>query len=167
MRIAGLRSLQRRELIHPDDLSAALTDRDPRVRIAGLDIAAGRDDPPIIDLLDDPDPAVVETAAWACGERTNEPDPPIHRLSRLAERHDDPLVREAAVAALGALGNAEGLAAILAATNDKPAIRRRAVLALASFEGPEVDLAWLRARTDRDRQVCDAVEELLGPASAD
>jgi hypothetical protein len=38
------------------------------------------------------------------------------------------------------------------------------VLALAAFEGPEVDAAWERARTDRDRQVRDAVDELLGPA---
>ena len=53
---------------------------------------------------------------------------------------------------------------MLAATHDKPAVRRRAVIALVSFEGPDVDAAWDRARTDRDRQVRDAVEELLGPA---
>jgi hypothetical protein len=53
---------------------------------------------------------------------------------------------------------------VLEATTDKPAVRRRAVLALAAFEGPEVDAAWERARTDRDRQVRDAVDELLGPA---
>ena len=41
----------------------------------------------------------------------------------------DPLAREAAVAALGAIGHPDGLPAILAATSDKPAIRRRAVLA--------------------------------------
>ena len=46
-------------------------------------------------------------------------------------------MREAAVAALGAIGDDRGLDAILAATTDKPAIRRRAVLALAPFVDPE------------------------------
>ena len=106
-------------------------------------------------------------ACWGCGERETDPAPPVIRLSELARDHDDPLVREAAVAALGAIGAPEGLPAILHATTDKPAIRRRAVLALAAFDGPEVDAAWARARTDRDRQVRDAVEELLGPTGAD
>ncbi|MGZ0220404.1 MAG: HEAT repeat domain-containing protein, partial [Acidimicrobiales bacterium] len=89
------------------------------------------------------------------------------RLAELAQTHDDPLVREAAVAALGAIGHEDGLPAILAASSDKPAIRRRAVLSLAAFEGPSVDAAWERARNDRDRQVRDAVDELLGPATID
>jgi hypothetical protein len=67
------------------------------------------------------------------------------------------------VAALGAIGDPSGLSAILAATRDKPAIRRRAIVCLAPFEGPEVDAAFARARSDRDRQVRDAVDELLGP----
>jgi HEAT repeat protein len=79
----------------------------------------------------------------------------------LATDHADPLVREAAVAALGAIGAEAGLPAILAATTDKPAIRRRAVLALAPFEGPEVDAALARARTDRDWQVRQAAEDLF------
>ena len=45
------------------------------------------------------------------------------------------------MAALGAIGDPAGLAAILAATDDKPAVRRRAVIALAPFEGAEVDAA--------------------------
>ena len=70
-------------------------------------------------------------------------------------------MREAAVAALGAIGDARGLPAILAATGDRPAVRRRAVLALAPFEGPEVTAALERARDDRDWQVRDAAELLL------
>ena len=50
-------------------------------------------------------------------------------------------MREAAVAALGAIGDDRGLDAILAATGDKPAIRRRAVLALAPFVAPDHDRA--------------------------
>ena len=77
--------------------------------------------------------------------------------------HADPLCREAAVAALGALGDERGLPAILAATADKPAVRRRAVIALAPFDGPEVEAALRRALTDRDRQVRQAAEDLLEP----
>jgi len=84
---------------------------------------------------------VREMAAWALGELSPTEPGAVAALSRTAESHDDPLVREAAVAALGALGDPAGLPAILAATRDKPAVRRRAVLALAPFDGPEVDAA--------------------------
>ncbi|MFP3906108.1 MAG: hypothetical protein ACLFWR_03700, partial [Acidimicrobiales bacterium] len=52
---------------------------------------------------------------------------------------------------------------ILAATTDIATVRRRAVIALAPFEGPEVDAALERARTDRDWQVRQAAEDLLAP----
>ncbi|MDP9440891.1 MAG: HEAT repeat domain-containing protein, partial [Actinomycetota bacterium] len=76
--------------------------------------------------------------------------------------HPDALCREAAVAALGAIGDPAGVPAILAATTDKPAVRRRAVLALAPFDGPEVEAALQRALTDRDWQVRQAAEDLSG-----
>ena len=164
VRIAGLRSADRLDELDTDRLVTMLADPVPAVRIAALEIAAHRHDPDIVGLLDDPEPAVVEMAAWACGERDGDPQPSTLRLAQLATEHDDPLVRESAVAAIGALGDELGLPAVLEATTDKPAVRRRAVLALAAFEGPEVDAAWERARTDRDRQVRDAVDELLGPA---
>ncbi|HEY9558295.1 MAG TPA: HEAT repeat domain-containing protein, partial [Acidimicrobiales bacterium] len=81
-------------------------------------------------------------------------------LCRLATGHDDALVREAAVAALGAIGDEAALPTILAATGDKATVRRRAVLALAPFEGPEVDQALERALEDRDWQVRQAAEDL-------
>ena len=71
------------------------------------------------------------------------------------------MVREAAIAALGAIGDERGLPAILAGCADKPAIRRRAVLALAPFAGPEVDAALAGALVDRDWQVRQAAEDLL------
>ena len=73
---------------------------------------------------------------------------------------DDPLLRESAVAALGAIGSPRGLPSILRACTDKPAIRRRAVLALAPFDGPEVDAAIEAARHDRDWQVRQAAEDI-------
>jgi HEAT repeat protein len=98
-------------------------------------------------------------AAWALGEQGRREAVPA--LCAVAGDHDDALCREAAVAALGAIGDEAGLAVILAATSDKPAVRRRAVLALAPFDGPEVDAALRRALTDRDWQVRQAAEDLL------
>ncbi len=163
VRMAALRSLERLGDLTETQLETALADADHRVRIAGLEIAATRSAPPILHLLDDSRSSVAESAAWALGERLPWVPGTIERLSIMATNHDDPLARESAVAALGALGDDAGLPAILHATTDKPAVRRRAVISLSAFEGPEVDAAWQRARTDHDRQVREAAEELLGP----
>lgn len=166
VRIAALRSLARLDMLDEHTLTAALGDPAPTVRVAALELATGPLTPPVAQLLEDPDPMVAEAAAWALGERPD-PEPAIvERLSILTRDHDDPLVREAAVAALGAIGDDRGRAAVLAATTDKPSVRRRAVVALAAFEGPDVDAALDRARHDRDRQVRDAAEDLLGPAES-
>ena len=145
------------------DLSTAAGDRRPEVRRRGAD-EAGRHpelDAPLAGLLDDGDATVVEVAAWACGERR--PDEAlVSKLAELATAHDDALVREASVAALGALGVPDGREAILAATRDKASVRRRAVLALAPFDGPEVEAALATALTDRDWQVRQAAEDLTG-----
>jgi HEAT repeat protein len=86
----------------------------------------------------------------------------VGALAHLVVGHDDALVREAAVAALGAIGDPAGLPAILAALEDKATVRRRAILALAPFEGAAVDAALERGRTDRDWQVRQAAEDLSG-----
>ena len=56
---------------------------------------------------------------------------------------------------------------MLAACDDKPAVRRRAVLALAAFDGPEVEARLHAALTDRDWQVRQAAEDLLGTSEPD
>ena len=86
----------------------------------------------------------------------------VEALVRVAGSHIDPLCRESAVAALGAIADPAGLPAILAGLDDKPEVRRRAVIALAPFDGPEVDAALARAAVDRDKQVRAAAAELLG-----
>jgi HEAT repeat protein len=113
--------------------------------------------------LADADPRIVEVAAWASGER--EPPEPgvVAVLAALVTGHPDALCREAAVAALGAIGDPLGLPAVLAACDDKATVRRRAVLALAPFDGPAVDAALARATGDRDLQVRHAAEDLLSP----
>lgn len=163
VRATALGALERMGRLTADDLAAALADPAPAVRRRACELAArrGGDGPPgLLAALADPDPSVVEVAAWASGER--EPPEPgvVPVLAALATGAEDALVREAAVAALGAIGDPAGLPAVLAATGDKATVRRRAVLALAPFEGPEVDAALARARSDRDWQVRQAAEDL-------
>ncbi|MDQ6853645.1 MAG: HEAT repeat domain-containing protein, partial [Actinomycetota bacterium] len=118
---------------------------------------------PLLPLLGDDDVTVTEAAAWALGElgAAATRAGAVRALAEVARAHADPLAREAAVAALGALGDPAGLPAVLAGCNDKPAVRRRAVLALAPFDGPEVDAALRAALDDRDWQVRQAAEDLL------
>jgi HEAT repeat protein len=151
--------------------SEAAADPDARVRRRAADLAPalqGRRraaDPAVTDrliaLLGDPDVTVVEAAAWALGETVTAPAPvAVAALAAVVTQHDDALAREAAVAALGAIGDGDGLPAVLAACDDKPAVRRRAVLALAPFTGPDVEAALERAHDDRDWQVRQAAEDL-------
>ena len=158
VRAAALGALARMGRVGADDVAAALGDPDPTVRRRACEVAVGVPGVELVPVLSDPDPAVVEAAAFALGERGEG----VAGLAHVATGHEDPLCREAAVAALGAIGDPAGLPAILAATRDKPAIRRRAVIALAPFEGPDVDLALERARLDRDWQVRQAAEDLTG-----
>lgn len=166
VRATALGALGRMGALSADDLVAALTDAAPTVRQRAAELAADRPGdgpPPLLALLSDPDASVVETVAWACGERVPPEPGVVAALAELVTGHDDPLCREAAVAALGALGDPAGLPAILAATTDKPTIRRRAVLSLAPFAGPEVDAALATALDDRDWQVRQAAEDLSQP----
>jgi HEAT repeat protein len=116
----------------------------------------------LVDALDEHDATVIEAVAWALGELGADAvaADATAALARAATTHDDPLAREAAVAALGALGDPAGLDAILRACTDKPAVRRRAVLALAPFEGDAVEAALAAALDDRDWQVRQAAEDL-------
>ena len=163
VRATAIGALERLGELRAADLEAALRDVDAGVRRRAVEACAGRpgDEPPsLLPLLAVDDPALVEVAAWATGER--EPPEPgaVDALAGLVDGHPDALVREAAVAALGAIGHEGGRAAILAALGDKATVRRRAVLALAPFEGPDVDAALAAAREDRDWQVRQAAEDL-------
>lgn len=171
VREAALRALDRTGTAGRKELERALADEHPAVRTAALELAAGRPEVPaasVVAGLEDPDPRVVEAAAWACGELGSAADGAglsgvVSALASVAAGHADALCRESAVAALGSLAHPSGLPAVIAGLDDKPAVRRRAVIALAAFDGPDVEAALSRARSDRDRQVREAVEELLGP----
>lgn len=144
----------------------AAQDPDPAVRRRAAELAPSVVPAPVVGLLallTDSDAFVAETAAWALGElpwagRTRARV--VRALAEASGAHPDPLVRESAVAALGAIGDPRGLPAILVACGDRPPIRRRAVLALAPFDGPEVEAALAAALTDSDWQVRQAAEDL-------
>ncbi len=170
VRAAAVGALARLRSLEVADLMTALADPSPTVRRRAVGEAGARpggvrpggDDPLSLAVraaLADDDALVAEAACWAVGEwRTAAA---VAALSAVAAGHGDMRCREAAVAALGAVGDPAGLAAVLAALGDKPTVRRRAVVALAAFDGPEVDAALARALEDRDWQVREAATILL------
>ena len=160
LRILSLGARQRCGLLSDGHLDQAVRDADRDVRCRAIELALDRP-VDLVPLLDDPDDLVVETAAWALGEREDDSAETVHALARIGADHAVPICREAAIAALGAIGHPDGLATILGGLKDKPPVRRRAVLALAPFDGPEVTAALEAALDDRDRQVRQAAEDLL------
>ena len=174
LRSAALGAAARLEILQEESLCAALADPAPAVRrraaelsprVLVIDGRPGRAVDSLVELLTDE--ACAEAAAHALGElgavvdaAPNRRSTVVAALERMAADHEDPLCRESAVAALGSLGH--GLPTVLAATRDVATVRRRAVIALANFEGPDVDAALTRATEDRDWQVRQAAEDLLG-----
>lgn len=160
VRAAALGALERLGALDDARLASTLHDPDATVRRRAAEIAALHPAVDLVPTLADPDPRVVEVAAWACGEHESSRNAVIEALIELAANASDPLVREASVAALGAIGDDRALEVIISACSDKPAVRRRAVLALAPFDGDDVEAAIERALVDRDWQVRQAAEDL-------
>jgi len=167
VRATALGALQRLGRLDADDVRTALHDDDPGVRRRAAEVAARHRDVDLVGALADSDVRVVEMAAWACGEHESDRREVVEALIVLAGTAEEPLVREAAVAALGAIGDPRGVPAIIAACSDKPAVRRRAVLALAPFDGDDVDATVERALSDRDWQVRQAAEDLRRVTAGD
>ena len=158
-RATAVAALSRMGRLDTETLLTALADRSPTVRRRAAMLAGERADVSLLPLLGDVDDTVVEAAAFASGERHPAEPGAVELLGAMAVDHADPLCREAAVAALGAIGDPAGLPAVLAATGDRATVRRRAVIALAPFGGAEVDAALARAADDRDWQVRQAAED--------
>jgi HEAT repeat protein len=123
----------------------AAHDGDARVRRRTAEVAPklGRDATcgVLLDLLADGDAWVAEAAAYAIGEQPRPTRAAVTALASAATAHPDPLVRESAVAALGALGVPETLPAVLA--------------------GDAVEARLRAALSDNDWQVRQAAEDLL------
>lgn len=163
VRASALRALHRLSLLNEKQLIHGLTDPSSEVRRAAVEMAVSMQHVEIHSLINDEDVFVAEMAAWCLGERTHPTDDEINALISATLHHSEAVVREAAAAALGSLGDERGLPAILTACTDKPAVRRRAILALAPFEGDDVDAALRAALEDRDWQVRQNAEILLNP----
>jgi HEAT repeat protein len=153
------------EFVTVGDLELALDDPDPFVRRRAAEDVGHLTDltlaPALIGALADEDPTVAEVACWAAGELERNDDPTIASLIAIATEHADALCREAAVAALGAIGDQRGRSAVLVACTDIATVRRRAVLALAAFDGTECIDALRALTADRDLQVRQSAEDLL------
>jgi len=160
VRAAALSALLRCDALTSDDVDAAIADPSPLVRRRISELATSSPPGHFERLLDDDVPEVVEAAAFACGEQ--EIASAVRALATIATTHSDALCRESAVAALGVLGLSDGLAAVLHATTDVAAVRRRAVIALSNYEGTDVDDALQVALSDRDWQVRQAAEDVIG-----
>jgi len=164
---AALGALARLGQLTAADVEAALARGSPPVRRRAVEVAlnaggaGSRSSLPraVIAALSDPDPLVVVAAAWFLAERQTRAAVPA--LAATATDHADARCREAAVAALGALGDTAGLPAVLGALHDSPTVRRRATVALAGFDDPRVTPALRAAAEDRDWQVRQAAGELL------
>lgn len=182
VRVAALGALGRAGVLTAHHLSAAAADPHPDVRARASELAAATDLVPaegspgreavldqlegaLVGLLADADDRVVEVAAFACGELPMDGDRSasgrISALAAVATGHHDSLCRESAVAALGALGHPDGLAAVMQGCGDRANVRRRAVLALAAFEGEQVTAMLGTLTADRDLQVSQAATDLL------
>ena len=165
IRAASLGALARLGALTNADVLEGLGDQDAAVRCRAIELGIARSELDLIRMLDDADDLVVETAAWALGERGANDDATLARLSEVGRTHEVSICREAAVAALGAIGDNAGLPTILHAMTDRAPVRRRAVLALAPFDTDQVTMALRDALDDRDRQVRQAAEDLLGTES--
>ncbi len=173
VRAAALGALARCGALQAEQVGRALGDEAAEVRCRAAELAPP--DIELVGLLSDPDASVVEVAAAALGERDRDPGP-VEELCRVARSHDDPLCRESAAAALGAIAAgldaedgvphdaARGMALemLLAAMDDRPQIRRRALLGLYQFDDDRAADAVRAALEDRDRQVRAVAGELLG-----
>lgn len=161
VRATALGALERLGHLSDEQITSALTDPALTVRRRAAEVAATHPGVDLVDALHDVDDRVIEIAAWSCGEHESSRDAIVERLLQLATDSSEVLVRESAVAALGAIGDERAVATIIDACADKPAVRRRAVLALSPFLGdPEVDATVDRALEDRDWQVRQAAEDL-------
>jgi HEAT repeat protein len=176
VRGAALGAFWRLGILDDERLLRGLGDEDPTVRRRSCALAGRRPGPELTDTvldsvvraLNDEEPSVVETAAWALGEfGARCGGAAVTELVRVAGSHETPVCRESAVAALGAVGAPGTLDVVLKALDDTPNIRRRAAIALAAFDDPRAEEGLRRCLADRDWQVRQAAEELLDGTEAD
>ena len=151
------------ELVSPIGYLLA-TDPDPRVRGEAAEVL-GYAGSAAIEALDrareDSDDLVVEAVATAYGE-VGETDA-VGWLAQEAVGSESRLIREAAVAALGAIGDDRAIPVLLdLVVNGPPQVRRRCVVALTVFDDPGIEPALEAAVRDRNPGVREAAAMVLG-----
>ena len=159
VRSSALVALARMGRLGPNDVAVARIDPSPVVRRTLCELSLSEMASEIVVLLNDVDDRVVEACAFALGELGAVSA--VDRLIDVARDHSDALCREAAVAALGAIGDPRSRETLLHALEDVAPIRRRAVIALSRFDDDEVTVALRGRLTDRDWQVRQAAEDVL------
>jgi HEAT repeat protein len=145
-------------------LTALTQDADPSLRASAAEKlgSCGSEALETLSGLEyDPDPTVRECLATAYGEIDSADAVPW--LSSAARDDSDRHVKEAATAALGAIGNNAGLETLLLLINDgPPQVRRRAIAAITVFDDERVEPAIRRAALDRNPGVREAAEMVVG-----
>jgi HEAT repeat protein len=160
VRAGALSALARLGVATPLDVATAIQDESPIVRRTVCELATSLPPGNFLELLADSDVRIIEACAFALGECEVKEATPA--LIRVATEHPEPLCRESAIAALGILGDELAREVLIGALDDIAQIRRRALIALSNFEGDDIDRAMRERLTDRDWQVRQAAEDLLG-----
>ncbi len=135
---------------------------DERSKVALLS-ELGSDVPlPVLEIaLEDAHWLVVEYAVFLVGEHRVKVF--TERLLSLWRNHEEPLVREAVLAALASIGAKEAVPVILEGLAQRNVyIRRRAVVAACAFDSPELDNALKSMVKDRDFQVRALLRDIFG-----
>ena len=142
-----------------------LTDQDGIVRRECVEVIglSGTGDPELLArALQDSVPEVREAAATALGELAAPASVEI-LIEHATDESEDKLVREAAVAALGAIGDERAVPVLLGLiASGPPQIRRRCVPALSVFDGDHIEAALRRAASDKNPMVREAAEMVVG-----
>ena len=102
VRVAALFALDRLGVLSAAQVESCLRDTEMDVRLAAAELSA-KYSADLTIALSDSEYLVVEMGAWACGEHESVSQDVFARLLNLGVEHTHPLVREASIAALGAL----------------------------------------------------------------
>ncbi|MCL1601180.1 MAG: HEAT repeat domain-containing protein [Actinomycetia bacterium] len=147
-----------------DTLVALLNDHETSVRAAAaekLGVCGERSLAYLASAQGDNAAEVREAVATAYGELSNASAIPW--LVEVGNDDQDRTVKEAAVAALGAIGSDEAIDPLLEfIAKGPPQVRRRAIAAITVFDDPRIEPAIQRAAFDRNPGVREAAEMVVG-----
>ena len=147
-----------------DTLVLILNDEEAAIRAAAaekLGVCGRRALEYLANAQSDDAPEVREAVATAYGEISDASAIPW--LVEIGNDDKDRTVREAAVAALGAVGNDQAIEPLLEfIAKGPPQVRRRAIAAITVFDDPRIESAIQRAAFDRNPGVREAAEMVVG-----